>query len=295
MSAPNVIDLDAVRLHQQSTVILQVSNVRPEDEVHRQVGVNDALTFAELHHILVVCFGLPAEGAPWHFYTHYAARGARIDPAHRIRDFLHHPGDQVDFAWGLWDFQLFVADVYPRDADTPRALCVGGSGSFDVPFDITAINTRLTGRKTIDAVLDRTTPPVRDLVQRTKLFDFVPFLQALDLDREVTLSPATDAALRTLPREVTEEGRDAFWGSVLALSCLGDDELMDSVLETVLEELGWVDDNGRPLDAEAGRNLCAASLSVLADVGAWGPQQKAPVDRLDIFRALLRKDPRPNR
>lgn len=289
MTAPHVIDLDAVRLRKQATVILQVANVRADAEVHRQIGVTDALTFAELHRILAVCFALPDEGAPWHFFQHGDARGERIDPDHTLAEFLRRPGDQVDYAWGLWDFQLMVADTYPRDADTPRALCVGGSGSFGRPFDITAVNAALTGRKTITAVLDQAAPPVRDLVQRTKLYDFVPLLQAIDLGREVQLPPAADAALATLPREVTEEGRDAFWAAVLALSCLADEELMDSIMETVLEALGWADDDGSPLNADAARELCAASLSVLADVGACGPHQKAPVDRLDIFRALLRR------
>ncbi len=39
-----------------------------------------------------------------------------------------------------------VAAIYPRDTGTPDALCVGGSGSFLVPFDLTAINAELTGR-----------------------------------------------------------------------------------------------------------------------------------------------------
>ncbi|WP_293768006.1 hypothetical protein [uncultured Corynebacterium sp.] len=288
MTAPNVIDLATVRLSKDTTVILQIANVRDEAEVHRQVGVNAALTLGELHKILATCFGL-TEDAPWHFYEHHGARGQRINPQHAIKDFLSRAGQGIDFTWGLWDFTITVAEVYPRDADTPRALCVGGSGSFGEPFDITAINARLTGRTTIAAVLRQVKPAVRDLVLRSKLYDYVPLLQAVDLDREAVLSPDVAAALRTLPREVTEEGRDAFWSTVLALTCMGDEELTDEVLETSLKALGWVDGDGVPLSADAARAHCTASLTVLERLGAAGPRLKAPVDRLDIYRALLRR------
>ena len=46
------------------TVILQVSNIRDDAEVHRQIGINDAMTFAQLHDVLVTCFDLPHEGSP---------------------------------------------------------------------------------------------------------------------------------------------------------------------------------------------------------------------------------------
>lgn len=291
MSSP-IIDLEQARARRQpaeSTIIVQVAHVRTDAEVHRQIGINDALTFEEFHEVLGTCFALPDEDAPWHFFEHDAARGARIDPTHRVRDFLRRPGQHIDYVWGLWDFTITVAEVYLRDADTPRALCVGGSGSFDVPFDITAINAQLTGATTINAVLEQVRPEVRDAVVRSRLFDFVPLLQALDLTREVSLPTATLHALASLPREVTLEGRDAFWSTALALTCMGDKQLTESVLTTTLEALGWVDDSGAPLLADAALNLCADSLAVLTQVRATGPEALAPVDRLDLFRALLRR------
>lgn len=291
MTAPNVIDLATARLTRDNTVILQVANVRADTEVLRQVGVNDALTLDELRSILATCFNLvdQDEEAPWHFFEHHGARGRRIDPQHAIRDFLSRPGRHIDFTWGLWDFTITVAEIYPRDADTPRALCVGGCGSFGAPFDITAINAQLTGRTHIAAVLRKTKPAVRDLILRSRLFDFVPLLQAMDLDRPVQLSPDVRAELDSLPREVTEEGRDCFWCAVLALTCLGDAPLCDEVLVTTLNALGWVEDDGVPLDANAARSHCHASLAVLEKLGAAGAWLKSPVDRLDIYRALLRR------
>ncbi|MDN6198442.1 hypothetical protein [Corynebacterium flavescens] len=269
------------------TIICQVANIRADAEVHRQIGFSDALTFNQLHRVLSICFSLPKEDSPWHFFEHVDARGARIDPRHQISEFLWREGDQVDFSWGLWDFEIVVAEIYPRDSGTPRALCVGGSGSLFRNFDLTAINAELTGQETIAEVLNMVAPPVRRMIERTKLYDFVPLLQALDLNRPVEVSRPTRHTLRSLPREVTTEGQDAFWAMALALSCLGGKELTDSVVETAMEALGWVDDDGRSLTGEKIRALCSSSLSQLERVGAYGPAADSPVDRLDVYRALL--------
>ena len=269
------------------TVICQVSNVSADVEVHRQIGFSDALTFEQLHHVLEVCFGLPDEDSPWHFFEHHEARGARIDPKHQVSEFLWREGVQLDYVWGLWDFSLVVVDIYPRDSGTPESLCVGGSGAFTQPFDLTAINAQLTGQETIDEVLNIVTPPVRALIQRSKLFDFVPLLQALDLERSDSNAPLS--VLDSLPREVTAEGQDSFWSMVLALTCMGGRELSNSVAESTMDALGWVSDEGKLLTGEEIRELCSASLSVLASVGAYGDEALAPVDRLDIYRALLRR------
>lgn len=270
------------------TLLCQVSNVRAEAEVHRHIGFSDALTLEELHHIFEICFGLPEESSPWHFFEHHDARGQRIDPKHTVREFLRREGEQIDYAWGLWDFEVVVVDTYPRDGGTPEALCVGGSGSFQTPFDLTAVNAELTGQETIDEVLELVASPVRALIERTRLYDFVPLLQALDLHREVTVDSSTLGTLRSLPREVTNEGKDAFWSMALALSCMGGRELTDSVVETSMAALGWVDDDGHELNGPAIRQLCTASLEVLESLGAYGVHAAAPVDRLDIYRALVR-------
>ena len=299
--SPEVVDLSQARAKREDslvilkreplTVICQVSNVRAEAEVHRHIGFSDAFTFAELHRVLEISFGLPDEDSPWHFYEHRDARGSRIAPEHQVSEFLWKEGDQVDYVWGLWDFSLVVAEIYPRDTGTPEALCVGGSGSFLEPFDLTAINAELTGQETIDEVLNIVVPPVRAIIERTKLFDFVPLLQALDLERPESTDNADTvrAGLDSLPREVTSEGQDAFWSMMLGLSCMGGRELTNSVAEATMEALGWVADDGASLSGEEIRELCSASLEELAAIGAYGADALAPVDRLDIYRALLRR------
>lgn len=270
-----------------STLILQVSNVQPDAEVHRHMGVTDAATFAELHKVLGVVFGLdasPEEASPWHFYC----VTKRINPEHRLRDFLRREGDTVQLQWGLWEFTLSVAEVYPRDAGTPRALCVGGSGSFPgTRFDLTGINAALTGEETISEVLRLVRPEVRSVIERSRLYDFVPLLQALDLARPV--DPALAQRVSGLPREVTELGRDAFWCVVLALACLGEETLTAHVAATTMEALGWVEDDGSAISAMSVREYCPASVERLLELRACGPDQLSALDRLDIYRALLRK------
>ena len=141
------------------TIICQAANIRADGEVHRQIGFSDALTFTELHRVLRICFGLPEEESPWHFYEHTEARGPRIDPERQASEFLWREGDQVDFAWGLWDFELVVAEIYPRDNGTPEALCVGGSGSLFQPFELTSVNRELTGQEVTDEVFSAVSSP----------------------------------------------------------------------------------------------------------------------------------------
>lgn len=285
-SVSDLADFQARRPH---TIILQVSNVRSDGEVHRHVGVNDALTFHELHGVLATCFGLGAESSPWAFFVHVHARGERIDPGHNLREFITRVGDQLDYTWGLWDFTIQAADIYPRDADTPQALCIGGSGAFQGrSFDLTEINSRLTGQDTIDAVLGTVAGGARSVISRSKLFDFVPLLQAMDLNREPEVDASVARQLASLPREVTTEGTDAFWSTVLGLACMSDDETTNTVAETTMVALGWHDESGKPLSAAQVRDLCSSSLRVLSDVGGAGPSALPPVDRLDVYRALLR-------
>ncbi|MBK4137409.1 hypothetical protein GWO52_02750 [Corynebacterium macginleyi] len=270
------------------TVICQAANIRADGEVHRQIGFSDALTLHELQKVLHICFGLPDEKSPWHFYEHTDGRGSRLDPERQASEFLWREGDQIDFVWGLWDFELVVAEIYPRDNGTPSALCVGGSGNLFEPFELTSVNRELTGEKITDEVLAQIKPQIRALIERTKLYDFVPLLQAMDLNRGNDLPPATTEALASLPCEVTNEGKDAFWSMALALSCMGGDELTDSVVETTMDALGWVNDDGNTLKGAEIRALCDASLNQLSQIGAYGQDAAAPVYRLDIYRALLR-------
>lgn len=288
-----VVDLAAARARRHPepddrparTIILQVSNVRADGEAHRQIGVTDSLRFSDVHDVLAVAFGL-REPAPWSFTD---TRGARLDNDAGIGDHLGRVGAEITFRWGLWDFRVTAAHSWPRDSGTPWALCVGGSGRFgDTGFDIARINAELTGHEATREILARTRPAVRGIIERSQLFDLVPLLQALDLGRDSGVDADLTARLAGLPVENDAAGTDAFWAVVLGLSCLADDEHADHVTEQIVAALGWVDDDGSALTAAAARELCAASVQVLAEVGVYGDRRVAAVDKLDIFRELLR-------
>lgn len=302
-----VVDLDAARARKAEagrpprTVVLQVGNIRADGETHRQVGVSDSLQLSDLRDVLVVCFSLNAlpgaEPSPWYFQAGSGSGSNSgdsdtdtvLEPDEPIHHHLGRVGDTLTFHWGLWQFQITAAHSWLRDDDTPWALCVGGSGRFgDAPFDIAAINAELTGTDTTRSVLDLANDAVRSIIKRSRIFDLVPLLQAVDLGRDVTLPEEVCSRLRELPVEDGSAAEDAFWATVLGLTCLSDTELTDDIIESIVGALGWVDDDGSALRGETVRGMCRASLEVLASVGGYGQSALPPVDRLDIYRELLR-------
>lgn len=299
------------------TVVLRVAGAESQGEVYRHIGVNDHLHLFDLHQILDVCLGFDTPEATgdgtvaWWFGPAAADTAPGDDEELHGDDELHlhlaEEDDEVTYHWGLWAVPVTVVGGFPRDAATPGALCVGGYGSFTgAPFDLPGINARLTGAETITDVLAAVHPQVRGLISRSGLFDFVPLLQALDLtaaERIDDVPPrarartgagpgADDAApelvpLAELPLEHDQRGADAFWATVLALTCLSDEELTDEVITTTMAALGWTAPGGGNLEADEIRGLCRDSLDRLAAHGGYGPDRLPPVGRLDLYRALL--------
>ena len=269
------------------TLILQISHVRTGAEAHRHIGIDDSLHLGDLQQVIAVSFGLE-ETTPWKF----GDDDEHLDPDDPLHLHLGVAGDRILHTWGLWEFTVTVVDSWVRDDNTPRALCVGGSGSFGgTAFNLNEINAELTGEETIEHVLAGTVPEVSDIVERSGLYDFVPLLQALDLRRATYLPEDVRRRLAELPHEDDAAGRDAFWSLTLALASLADPDFADHILETIMAALGWVDDDGSRLTADATRALCASSLEVLEELGAAGPNRLSPVDRLDLYRELLRYRP----
>ena len=280
----------------ERTVIVRASLVRDDYEIHRHIGVSESLTLAELADVLVTCFDLRDEQTPWHFTTTgrlpttsraEASRveTSRVDPQHLVGEYLGSEHAGVNFHWGLWVFQLQTVETYPRDKETPVALCVGGSGSFlGSKFDLTAINAQLTGPDAIDQVLAEVNPEVGALIRRSGVTDLVPLLQAIDLGRECAVDAQVRARLEQLPLETEPRRREAFWACVLGLSCMGGPEMTDEIAGVLFAALGDSGQSGQTGQSVKPRQLCADSLSVLGQCVA----EVAPVDRLDLYRVLLR-------
>ncbi|AIT60062.1 hypothetical protein [Corynebacterium doosanense] len=294
-----VIDLGDARARRAAagrvdrTVVLQVSNVRADGETHRHIGVTDSLQLRDLRDVLLVSFGIDEEGAraPWHFCLPGTDADTALDPDEPLHRYLGASGDSLIFHLGLWQFTVVSSFSWPRDRGTPWALCVGGSGRFgEARFDIAAINAALTGTDTTQEVLSHAAAPVTSLIERSRISDLVPLLQALDLSREPELSPEVRRRMRDLPVEEEPAQVDAFWALALGLAALSDDETADAVAETVMEALGWVEDDGSPISGRSARELCRDSLSVLEELRMYGPEALGPLDRLEFFRGLLRAD-----
>lgn len=280
----------------EQTVIVRASLVRDDYEIHRHIGVSESLTLAELADVLVTCFDLRDEQTPWHFTTTgrlptisradtSRAETSRVDPQHLVGEYLGSEHAGVNFHWGLWVFQLQTVETYPRDKETPVALCVGGSGSFlGSKFDLTAINAQLTGPDAIDQVLAEVNPEVGALIRRSGVTDLVPLLQAIDLGRECAVDAQVRARLEQLPLETEPRRREAFWACVLGLSCMGGPEMTDEIAGVLFAALGDSGQSGQTGQSVKPRQLCADSLSVLGQCVA----EVAPVDRLDLYRVLLR-------
>lgn len=268
------------------TLLVRASVKVAGEEIIRHLGVDESLTLGELGTVLAISFGFTGEAAP----SLFEAGNLELSPQDTIGDLLRGEHDQLTFHWGLWEIAVVLGDRWFRDEGTPRALCVGGIGEFHgAEFNLSKINEQLTEDGVAEQILAQTRPEVRGLIERSGIFDFIPLLQAMDLEREVELPADTIAALRSLPLEFTRQAIDAFWATVLALSCLATDNLTDRVLEELMSALDWGGAEGDELSAAQIREMCADSLAVLAQIGAYGEGALAPVDRLDIYRELIRR------
>lgn len=277
-----VIDLALARARRSGapprrrTLVVRVATMKSDEEVYRYLGFADDARLPEVQHAIAVAFSLPdAQPAPARF------SGA---PGDTLGEALRGGRGPFTFTWGLWRFDLQRVEEYPRDRSTPAAVCLAGSGDFgDTPFDITGINRRLIGDDRADDVLRAARPEVRDVITRSRMFDYVLLVQALDLGCGGVDKRAREAA-ETLPRERGSEGRDAYWCVVLGLACFADAETTDAVIESTFEALGWP-----RRTADEVRDLCSGSLVRLAALGVFGPGRTSPVERVEVLRELLRR------
>lgn len=277
-----VIDLALARARRaaaerpRSTLVVRVSTMKADEEVFRYFGFDEDIPLGEVQRAITTAFSLPdAPAAPAHFNSGGAGRlGAAL---------RQHP-TTLSFVWGLWRFRIEHTESHPRDAATPPAVCIAGSGDFcGTALDIAEVNRRLIGEERLDDVLRPVRGEIRDIIARSRMYDYVLLLQALDVGRGGVDKRARDVAA-TLPRERGGRARDAYWSVLLALACFADAETTDSITETMFRALG-----GGDMDAAGIRALCAGSLVRLASLGVYGPGRAAPVDRLDTFRELLRR------
>ena len=183
-------------------------------------------------------------------------------------------------------FHIDVAECYLRDHGTPDALCVGG----DEHADLDSINAELTGAATTQHILHATKPIIRSAIERSGIFDFIPLLQAMDLGRETNVDADTLALCRCLPKEKDPAGRDAAVAEIMAQAALVEGPLRADIIETMMEAIGWVADDGSELKLPEIDHLASETLQAFERIGLTGDQRLSSLERLELCRAIIRAD-----
>lgn len=245
-----------------------------DDTVYRWVGIHEHTTVEECRSVIATVFGIDDRSDRVR---------AEADTALELGDVLTRPGESTRFTWGLWIFDMQLADVYKRDESTPPSICVAGSGSFDdATFNIRKVNAELLGVERVEGLEELVRPDAREVLSRAASHDFVPLIQALGVERALLADAPSNhpsPILQTLPVEDDPQARDAFWSVVLASACCVDEEITAELTESIMRSLGW----GEMSVVEI-RGLCVASLSQLDALCAYLPLPA----RLDVYRDLLR-------
>lgn len=203
----------------------------------------------------------------------------------------------------------FLADT-EDDAAEELATHLHPAG-IPARVDVTEVNVALAGEDTVEQILAETDPELRELLHERALYEFIPLLQALDLERPANVTEHAAELLADAPIEKSKIGRAAAWARIIALSTLVDSEA-DEVSEAFMSALGFTRADAKlpPTDTALGTDALSASeikwLSrrtgrILAQVGAskWEPQpddQAVPLvpqcsllDRLEMYRFVLQR------
>lgn len=257
-------------LRAKKALILQATIATRGEEIIRDVGIGGDATIADLGKTLSICFGLSeSEKSCCCKNDEELIDGTRLDRC------CQNQGDQLLFTVQRHDIAVRLVDVVDCDDSAMSALCLGGTGSLYQPFELTDINATLTGGDTMALIR----PEVVRLIEDSGIEDFVPLLRALDFSHATPVAPDVAMVCAVLPVERCLESRTAFWATVLAHSCMCDDELTDRIIESIVRALGWRS------TADEVRHRCRTSLRQLFQIGGM----RCPVERIDIYRELLRR------
>ena len=307
-----------------ASLVLSVHQSGGEGPQYRIIGINDALHVTDFFTVLDTCFGCDGD-AEWTVRGGDGAGGEREDIVgdQSLYELLNAPGDTLDVTRrqrsdadanagdtnvgeastgdanvgeGSVDknvddhddlhFHIDVAECYLRDHGTPDALCVGG----DEHADLDSINAELTGAATTQHILHATKPTIRSAIERSGIFDFIPLLQALDLGRETNVDADTLALCRCLPKEKDPAGRDAAVAEIMAQAALVEGPLRADIIETMMEAIGWVADDGSELKLPEIDHLASETLQAFERIGLTGDQRLSSLERLELCRAIIRAD-----
>jgi len=210
---------------------------------------------------------------------------------------------------------LPAADQFGRPLPEADALHPLG---IPTAVSLSEINIELAGEDTVEHVMAHVQPELKALLHDGELYEFVPLLQALDLERPATVSDHAAELLADAPSEDSAVGRAAAWARIVALSTLVDADSVDEVSESFMQAVGYrrgdvshlpqLDsaftgedlDPEDPLTAAEIRELSRPTghLLTLVGAGGWGARPGEPVplvprcsvvERLEMYRFLLQR------
>lgn len=319
------LDGDELVAREAASLVLSVHQSGGDGPQYRIIGINDALHTTDLFTVLDTCFGCDGK-AEWALHKIEENRRYPVDDQ-PLYELLTAPGDTLDVtrhqtvatnantgeesvdkthdnpgagngeSIGHGDvrshtdnedlhFHIDVAECYLRDHGTPDALCVGG----DEHTDLDSINAELTGAATTQHILRATKPIIRSAIERSGIFDFIPLLQALDLGRETNVDADTMALCRCLPKEKDPASRDAAVAEIMAQAALVEGPLRADIIETMMQAIGWVADDGSELSLAEIDHLASETLQAFEHIGLTGDKRLSSLERLELCRAIIRAE-----
>ncbi|WP_426707772.1 hypothetical protein ACEN2D_05160 [Corynebacterium auriscanis] len=179
-------------------------------------------------------------------------------------------GESVD-EWpsyaGFFDFDatsdhpdalLLGADFIPDEEAEGVELAPVSTEQVGYPakdVDIECVNVELAGEDPVENVLANLKPELAQLLKKYQLFQFIPLLQALDLDRPAIVDEQVAEYLADLPVEKSPKARAAAWARIIALSTLGSEDVVAETSESFMIALARAKERGKaePKTAKAYR------------------------------------------
>ena len=138
------------------------------------------------------------------------------------------------------DALLLGADFIPDNEAEGAESGTAGTGDTGYPaktVDIERVNVELVGEDPVENVLANLKPELAKLLKEYQLFQFIPLLQALDLDRPALVDEQVAEQLADLPVEKTPKARAAAWSRIIALSTLGGEDVVAETSESFMNAL----------------------------------------------------------
>lgn len=190
------------------------------------------------------------------------------------------------------DALLLGADFIPDDEAAGVELTLGETQALGYPakaVDIERVNVELAGEDPVENVLANLKPELAKLLKKYQLFQFIPLLQALDLDRPAVVDEQVAEQLADLPIEKTPKARAAAWARIIALSTLGGEDMVAETSEAFMAALAEAKDQRK---AESKTAKARGTAGIYA-VSPNGSNESAHGGRVDLTNAEIQSLARP--